>query len=166
MYQCFLSRSRFTPCMSMEEGLSFMGDCQCSYTAMHRQYQSRKSTEGISTEKTIKTHPLSYFENERDITACSMLGGVKTRALFAVQEKIRERVKMTPSKCWCAIKKHVMTSRPFSKRDQVYIWRSLLLRSENKENKFILFVLRTSRTTQRVCIYTCCWWGDFIPGIH
>ena len=32
MHQCFLSRSRFTPLMSMERGLSVMGDCQCSYT--------------------------------------------------------------------------------------------------------------------------------------
>ena len=27
MYQLFLSRSRCTPCMSMEEGLSVLGDC-------------------------------------------------------------------------------------------------------------------------------------------
>ena len=32
MHQCFLSRSRFTPCMSMEGGLSVMGDCECFYT--------------------------------------------------------------------------------------------------------------------------------------
>ena len=30
--KCFLSRTRFTPCMSVEGGLSVMGDCQCSYT--------------------------------------------------------------------------------------------------------------------------------------
>ena len=32
--QCFLSRSRFTPCVSMEGGLSVMGDCQCFYTGL------------------------------------------------------------------------------------------------------------------------------------
>ena len=32
MHQCFLSRSRFTPLMSMESGLSITGDCQCFYT--------------------------------------------------------------------------------------------------------------------------------------
>ena len=36
MQQCFLSRSRFTPCiyMSMKGGLSVTGDCQCSYTGI------------------------------------------------------------------------------------------------------------------------------------
>ena len=39
-HQCFLSRSRFTPCLSMEGGLSVimvMEDCQCSYTGLFDQ---------------------------------------------------------------------------------------------------------------------------------
>ena len=32
MHQCFFSRSRFTPCTSMEGELSVMGGCQFSYT--------------------------------------------------------------------------------------------------------------------------------------
>ena len=35
MHQCFLSRSRFTPLMSMESGLSVTGDCQCFYTGLN-----------------------------------------------------------------------------------------------------------------------------------
>ena len=39
-HQCFLSRSRFTPCLSMEGELSVimvMEDCQCSYTGLFDQ---------------------------------------------------------------------------------------------------------------------------------
>ena len=32
VHHCFLLRSHFTPFMSMEGGLSVIGDCQCSYT--------------------------------------------------------------------------------------------------------------------------------------
>ena len=54
-HQCFLSRSRFTPCLSMEGGLSVimvMEDCQCSYTGLFDQVPGViRNGRGISKPK-------------------------------------------------------------------------------------------------------------------
>ena len=48
MHRCVLSRSRFTPCMPMEGKLPVLGDCQCSYTGMHKRQKENLNLVGLS----------------------------------------------------------------------------------------------------------------------
>ena len=63
MHQCFLSRSCFTPCMSMEGGLAVMGDCQCSYTGSQytRQSFNKNNIHGFTDNEVLAVKPCTLF---------------------------------------------------------------------------------------------------------